>query len=137
MFFWDTLYIRILDILFIQTIKLNILQPLVHHELFIRKGEWIRFTSRGLSVENKFNWSVSSHSELCVSLPIGPLYKPKHPIHLYDVNNTMPQHFLLNILYERSTEAVPSINYTLFDNLMSPVLVVKCTEKLSIYRITI
>ena len=38
-----------------QTIKLKIIQPLVHYELFIKKGRWIRFTSRGQSVENKFN----------------------------------------------------------------------------------
>ena len=37
-----------------QTVKLKIVQPLVHHELVIWKGHWIRFTSGGQSVEYFF-----------------------------------------------------------------------------------
>ena len=37
-----------------QTINLEIVQPLVHHELVIQKGQRIRFNSRGQSVESNF-----------------------------------------------------------------------------------
>ena len=40
--------------LFMQTIKLKIVQPLVHHELVIQNGQWIRFYFSGSICRKQF-----------------------------------------------------------------------------------
>ena len=58
---------------------------------------------------------------------VNPRYMNFYDVFYYAQNNDV-KHKVYRV--------VPSINY-IFDNLTSPILVVKCTEKLSIYQIRI
>ena len=83
-----------------QTIKLEIVQPLVHHELVVQKGRWIRFTTRGQSVENKF-WLIGIFTFWIVRIT-GPYTKQDNPYIRTEHKQYLPQLFLFNVLYGRS-----------------------------------
>ena len=91
-----------------QTIKLKIVQPLVHHELVIQNGQWIRFYFSGSICRKQF-LSIQHLVILNCMYYFSFLNKKTPNRFVRSIYNTCRNFFLFYVLYGRSSTKLNSM----------------------------